>query len=36
MRFEYLTTYAQMSYESEESGVWVFKEARDQVKNAHI
>ena len=26
MKFEYLTTFVPMSYESEESGVWVFKE----------
>jgi hypothetical protein len=28
MRFEYLTTFAPMSYERGESGVWVFKEQR--------
>ena len=26
MRFEYLTSFVPMSYKSEETGVWVFKE----------
>lgn len=26
MRFEYMTTFVPMAYESEESGVWIFKE----------
>lgn len=28
MRFEYLTTFVPMSYESEESGGWLFKKER--------